>query len=142
MRLSSTTRIAGQAGEDLRLLFEAIIDTIPAPQGDADGPLQILVANLDYSDYLGRIAIARVILKDAPILILDEATANIDTVTEKLLQKIIDELPRKTTKVVIAHRLNTIANADEILFVNAGSVTPAGSMEHAVSMLMHGKRQS
>jgi len=50
----------GAAGEDLRLLFEAIIDSIPAPRGDADGTLQILVANLDYSDYLGRLAIARV----------------------------------------------------------------------------------
>ncbi len=50
----------GAAGEDLRLLFEAIIDTIPAPRGDANGTLQILVANLDYSDYLGRLAIARV----------------------------------------------------------------------------------
>ena len=50
----------GAAGEDLRLLFEAIIDTIPAPRGDPDGTLQILVANLDYSDYLGRLAIARV----------------------------------------------------------------------------------
>src|SRR5271169_2171889 len=50
----------GAAGEDLRLLFECIVDTIPAPQGDKDGPLQILVANLDYSDYLGRLAIARV----------------------------------------------------------------------------------
>jgi GTP-binding protein len=50
----------GAAGEDLRLLFEAIVDTIPAPRGDADGTLQIMVANLDYSDYLGRLAIARV----------------------------------------------------------------------------------
>ncbi len=50
----------GAAGEDLRPLFDAIIGTIPAPQGDADGVLQILVANLDYSDYLGRLAIARV----------------------------------------------------------------------------------
>src|SRR6202046_285471 len=50
----------GAAGEDLRPLFESIIDTIPAPQGDKDGPLQILVPNLDYSDYLGRLAIARV----------------------------------------------------------------------------------
>jgi len=47
-------------GEDLQPLFEAIVDTIPAPKGDASGPLQILVANLDYSDYLGRLAIARV----------------------------------------------------------------------------------
>jgi GTP-binding protein len=47
-------------GEDLRLLFDAIVSTIPQPQGDPLGPLQILVANLDYSDYLGRLAIARV----------------------------------------------------------------------------------
>ena len=47
-------------GEDLRPLFDAILQTIPPPQGDASGPLQILVANLDYSDYLGRLAIARV----------------------------------------------------------------------------------
>ncbi len=47
-------------GEDLRPLFEAIVKTIPPPQGDPAGPLQILVANLDYSDYLGRLAIARV----------------------------------------------------------------------------------
>ena len=48
------------AGEDLRLLFDAIVETIPAPKGDATGTLQTLVANLDYSDYLGRLAIARV----------------------------------------------------------------------------------
>src|SRR5216117_2400967 len=47
-------------GENLQPLFDAIINTIPAPQGDPTGPLQILVANLDYSDYLGRLAIARV----------------------------------------------------------------------------------
>jgi len=88
------------------------------------------------------IAFIRATLRNPDILILDEATANIDTVTEKLLQDIIDQLPRETTKVIIAHRLNTIANADEILFVNAGSVQPAGSMEHAVDLLMHGKRQS
>jgi len=50
----------GASGEDLRPLFEAIVDKIPAPRGDAAGTLQILVANLDYSDYLGRLAIARV----------------------------------------------------------------------------------
>jgi ATP-binding cassette subfamily B protein len=44
--------------------------------------------------------------------------------------------------VVIAHRLNTIANADEIFFVNAGEITPAGSMDHALEMLLHGKRES
>jgi len=88
------------------------------------------------------IAFIRATLRNPDILILDEATANIDTVTEQLLQEIIDQLPAKTTKVIIAHRLNTIANADEIFFVNAGEVTQAGSMEHAVDMLLHGKRDS
>ena len=56
---TATTDIKG-GGENLRPLFDAILETIPAPQGDPTGPLQILVANLDYSDYLGRLAIARV----------------------------------------------------------------------------------
>ena len=56
---TASTDIAG-GGENLRPLFDAILKTIPLPQGDPKGPLQILVANLDYSDYLGRLAIARV----------------------------------------------------------------------------------
>ena len=84
----------------------------------------------------------RAVLRDPELLILDEATANIDTVTEQLLEQILDKLPSSTTKVIIAHRLNTIANADEIFFVNAGDITPAGSMEHALDMLLHGKRAS
>jgi GTP-binding protein len=56
---TATTNIQG-GGQDLEPLFDAIVKTIPPPQGDHDGPLQILVANLDYSDYLGRLAIARV----------------------------------------------------------------------------------
>jgi GTP-binding protein len=56
---TASTKIEG-GGQDLRPLFDAIVETIPAPKGDAAGPLQILVANLDYSDYLGRLAIARV----------------------------------------------------------------------------------
>ena len=56
---TASTDIKG-GGENLRPLFDAIVDTTPAPKGDLEGPLQILVANLDYSDYLGRLAIARV----------------------------------------------------------------------------------
>src|ERR1700733_5343799 len=56
---TAATDMAG-GGEDLRPLFDAIVKTIPLPSGDPAGPLQILVANLDYSDYLGRLAIARV----------------------------------------------------------------------------------
>lgn len=88
------------------------------------------------------IAFMRAVLRDPELLILDEATANIDTVTEQLLEQILAKLPSSTTKVIIAHRLNTIANADEIFFVNAGDITPAGSMQHALDMLLHGKRAS
>ena len=59
-KLGTATTDLAKPGEDLQPLFEAIVKTIPEPKGDIDGPLQILVANLDYSDYLGRLAIARV----------------------------------------------------------------------------------
>ena len=65
------------------------------------------------------IAFVRALLRKPKLLILDEATANIDTVTEKLLEKILLKLPKDTTKVIIAHRLNTIQNADEIFFINS-----------------------
>ncbi len=88
------------------------------------------------------IAFMRAVLRNPDILILDEATANVDTVTEQLLEDILGNLPATTTKVIIAHRLNTIQNADDIFFVNAGNVTEAGSMEHAMQMLLHDHRTS
>ncbi|MDQ5893312.1 MAG: ATP-binding cassette, subfamily bacterial [Patescibacteria group bacterium] len=88
------------------------------------------------------IAFIRAVLRKPEILILDEATANIDTVTEKLLEAVLEKLPKETARVIIAHRLNTIENADGIFFVNSGEVTEAGSMEHAVEMLLHHKRTS
>ncbi len=88
------------------------------------------------------IAFIRAVLRKPDILILDEASANIDTVTERVLEEILLKLPEKTTKVIIAHRLNTIENADEIFFVNGGNITPAGSMDQAVDMLLHHKRSS
>jgi ATP-binding cassette, subfamily B, bacterial len=88
------------------------------------------------------IAFMRAALRKPELLILDEATANIDTVTEELLQEILLKLPAATTRVVIAHRLNTIDNVDQIFFVNSGEITLAGSMEHAVDMLLHEKRAS
>jgi len=88
------------------------------------------------------IAFVRAILRKPELLILDEATANIDTVTEKLLGEILDKLPQETTKVIIAHRLNTIENADEIFFINAGEIVQAGSFKHAMSLLLEGKRTS
>lgn len=88
------------------------------------------------------LAFMRAILKQPEILILDEATANIDTVTEQILETMLQKLPAETTKVIIAHRLNTIKDADEIFFVNAGEITNTGTMEHALDMLLHEKRES
>ena len=88
------------------------------------------------------IAFMRAALRKPELLILDEATANIDTVTEQILEDILSHLPSTTTKVIIAHRLNTIRDADQIFFVNAGALTLAGSMDEAVELLMHGKRSS
>jgi len=88
------------------------------------------------------IAFMRAVLRNPDLLILDEATANIDTITEKVLEDILDKLPKQTTRVIIAHRLNTIQNADEIYFVNAGELIRAGSFDHAVKMLLQEKRAS
>ncbi|GAB4026433.1 ABC transporter ATP-binding protein [Spirosoma koreense] len=88
------------------------------------------------------IAFIRAVLRNPELLILDEATANIDTVTEQLLDEILQNLPETTTRIIIAHRLNTIETADEIFFINSGEVTRAGSLNAAVDMLLHGKRVS
>jgi ATP-binding cassette subfamily B protein len=88
------------------------------------------------------IAFMRAILRKPELLILDEATANIDTVTEQQLEKILEKLPESTTRVIIAHRLNTIENADEIFFVNSGKIIAAGSFKEALSLLMQEKIDS
>ncbi len=88
------------------------------------------------------IAFMRAVLRRPELLILDEATANIDTITEQLLDEILQNLPETTTRIIIAHRLNTIETADDIFFINAGQVTRAGSLSDAVDMLMHDKRMS
>ena len=81
------------------------------------------------------ISFIRVLLRRPQLLILDEATANIDTVTEQNLQDIINQLPDTTTKVIIAHRLNTIKKADQIFFINQGILTPAEDFQHALNLI-------
>ena len=125
-----------------RLLEEAKLSRLLAR---FDNGLDTPVTSSRESISLGQkqlIAFIRAALRNPELLVLDEATANIDTVTEQLLDEILRQLPKSTTKVIIAHRLNTINNADEIFFVNAGTVERAGSMESAVDMLLHGKMQS
>jgi ABC-type multidrug transport system fused ATPase/permease subunit len=74
-----------------------------------------------------RIAIARAFLKDAPILVLDEATSHLDTISEALVREALDELMVNRTTIVVAHRLSTIQAADIILVLNAGRVIEAGT---------------
>lgn len=80
-----------------------------------------------------RISIARALLKDAPIVVLDEATASIDPENEQLIQQALTELTREKTVVVIAHRLATIEHADQILVVEDGAVVQRGTHEELLA---------
>lgn len=83
-----------------------------------------------------RIAIARVILKDAPILILDEATSSLDSITEKAIQDTLDLAMDGKTVIVVAHRLSTIAHLDRILVFDQGRIVEDGT--HAKLLARHG----
>lgn len=80
-----------------------------------------------------RISIARALLKDAPIVVLDEATASIDPENEQLIQQALTELTCEKTVVVIAHRLATIEHADQILVVEDGTVVQRGTHEELLA---------
>lgn len=76
-----------------------------------------------------RISIARAIMKDAPIIILDEATANIDPESEQELTSAIDALTKEKTILMIAHRLKTVRHADNILVIDSGKIVQSGTHE-------------
>lgn len=88
------------------------------------------------------IAFLRALLRNPKVLILDEATANIDTVTEQLLEEILNVLPKETTKVIIAHRLNTIENADQIFFISGGTIEKPLDFKNALELINTSKRGS
>ncbi len=81
-----------------------------------------------------RVSIARALLKDPPILILDEATASVDTQTERLIQEALDRLMAKRTSFVIAHRLSTVRNADQILVMERGRIVEHGRHEDLLAL--------
>lgn len=83
-----------------------------------------------------RLAIARVFLKNPPIVILDEATSSLDNHTEKLIQESLDRLAENRTTLIIAHRMSTIKNADKIIVLNNGEVAEIGT--HSTLMLRGG----
>ncbi|MDD5928670.1 MAG: ABC transporter ATP-binding protein [Spirochaetales bacterium] len=80
-----------------------------------------------------RISIARAIMKDSPIIILDEATANVDPENERDLMKAIEELTREKTVIMIAHRLKTVRNADQIVVIDKGRIAEQGKHDELVA---------
>ena len=80
-----------------------------------------------------RISIARVFLKNPPILILDEATSALDNATEMLIQQSLEELGRGRTSIIVAHRLSTIKNADEIIVLTSDGIKERGTHEDLIA---------
>lgn len=80
-----------------------------------------------------RIDIARNFLKKPEVLLLDEATSNLDSESEKVIQKSINNISNNRTTVIVAHRLSTILNADQIIFIDSGTITGMGSHEHLMN---------
>ena len=124
----------------------AVVDLPPVddelqPDGSAIIDLEDGKGRTGYEAYLGergvklsggqrqRIALARAILKDAPILVLDEATSSVDSESEQLLQKTTREITEGRSALVIAHRLDTVRHADRILVLERGRLVEEGDHE-------------
>jgi ATP-binding cassette subfamily B protein len=81
-----------------------------------------------------RLSIARALLKDPPILVLDEATASVDTATERLIQEALERLMSNRTSIVIAHRLSTVVHADQILVLDHGRIIERGRHDELIAL--------
>lgn len=141
--LYGNEKYAGLSDEELGSLLkekglERIVERFPAG-------LSAQVANAADNISLGQkqlIAFLRAMLREPKLLILDEATANIDTVTENLLEDILKGLPGNVTKIIIAHRLNTIEKADQIFFIANGEVSDPVNYKQALELIESAKKVS
>lgn len=111
--------------------------TIVGPSGSGKTTLCNLMAR--FWDVQGgsvrqRISIARAIMKDAPVIILDEATANVDPENEKELMEAVAELTHDKTVIMIAHRLKTVRHADQIFVVDHGEIVQQGTHDKLVAV--------
>lgn len=109
------------------------------PKEEIDKKVREAAEILDITQYLDRkpkalsggqrqrVAIARAFLKDAPVLILDEATSHLDTISEQQIRAALEDLMTQRTSIIIAHRLSTVRDADLILVIEQGGVIEAGS---------------
>ena len=96
-------------------------------------PVSFLVLMTSSGEERQRISIARALLKDAPIILLDEATASLDVENETKIQQALSHLVKDKTVLIIAHRMRTIANADHIVVLKEGKVAEKGTPEESMS---------
>src|SRR5690606_10957241 len=80
-----------------------------------------------------RVSIARALLKDPPILILDEATSAVDNETEAAIQRSIERIAHSRTTIIVAHRLSTVRHADKIIVMDGGAIVEEGTHEHLIT---------
>ncbi|MBF0467109.1 MAG: ABC transporter ATP-binding protein [Nitrospirae bacterium] len=154
--ISALRELIGIVSQDILLFNETIKDNILFGQPTATDAEIKTAARLSYADEfidklpegyeskLGdrglnlsggqrqRIAIARAVLKNPPILILDEATSSLDSVSESLVQKALETLMKGRTTIVVAHRLSTIKNADRIVVIKDGEIAGIGTHESLI----------
>ncbi len=157
LTLESVRRNIGIVQQDIYLFNDSMRENIRYGKLDAtDGEIELAAKRANIHDYImslpngydtnigergvrlsggqkQRLSIARVFLKNPPILILDEATSALDNTTEILIQQALDELCRGRTTLVVAHRLSTIKNADEIAVVSDGRITELGTHEELMA---------
>lgn len=112
-----------------RAKLHAFIDTLPEKYDTIVGERGIKLSGGQRQ----RLSIARAILKDAPILILDEATSAVDTETERAIQQNLQELTHDKTAIIIAHRLSTIRHADKIVVIGEGGIIEEGTHDNLVA---------